>query len=228
MLIEIYSDAVCPWCFIGKRRLERAKAMRPDVKLEVRWRAFQLNPWMPAEGMGRAEYLTAKFGAADAGRVYQNIGRIGAGEGIDFSFDRQTRTPNTVDAHRLVRWAGREAGTDGQERAMEALFQAYFIGAKDIGEQAALVETAAAAGLDPDRAEAYLAGDEDRDDVRAEDAAARQMGIQGVPCFIVDRRYAVSGAQEPEYFMPLFDLAANPTPSADFKAPAPMPQGQGD
>lgn len=211
MLIEIYSDAICPWCFIGKRRLERARAMRPDVQLEIKWRAFQLNPWMPAEGMSRAEYLTAKFGAADAGRVYDNIRRIGQGEGVDFAFDRLTRTPNTVDAHRLIRWAGREAGGAGQERMVEALFQAYFLEARDVGATDALIAAVTAAGLDGAAAAAYLATDLDRDDIRAEDSAARQMGIQGVPCFIVDRSYAVSGAQEPEYFMPLFDLAANMT-----------------
>ncbi len=113
MLIEIYSDTICPWCFIGKRRLERALAMRPDLKVDARWRAFQLNPWMPAEGMTRAEYLIAKFGATDAGRIYENIRRIGASEGIDFAFDRIQRTPNTIESHRLIRWAGRQRPAGG-------------------------------------------------------------------------------------------------------------------
>lgn len=214
MLVEIYSDAICPWCFIGKRRLERAKAMRPHAPINVKWRTFQLNPWMPAEGMERKEYLAAKFGASDPDRIYDNIRRIGLGEGIEFAFDRLERTPSTIDAHRLTRWAERQAPKDGAERATEALFNAYFLEARDIGDEAVLAAIAAEAGFDRAAAAAYLAGDEDRDDIRNEDAAARQMGIQGVPCFIVDRRYAVSGAQEPEYFMPLFDLAENPAATA--------------
>jgi len=207
MQVEIYSDLVCPWCFIGKRRLERARAMRPDVQLDVRWRAFQLNPWMPMEGMARADYLTAKFGAADVGRAYGNIHRIGLSEGFDLAFDRIERTPNTINAHRLVRWAAREAPLDGGERMVSALFEAYFLEARDIGDRDVLVEAAKALGFDGAAARAYLASAADRDAVKAEDANARQLGVQGVPCFIVDKRYAVSGAQEPEYFMPLFDLA---------------------
>lgn len=214
MQVEIYSDVICPWCYIGKRRLERAQAMRPEARLEIRWRAFQLNPWMPAEGMRRAEYLTAKFGSADAQRVYDNIQRIGMGEGIEFAFDRIDRTPNTVDAHRLIRWAGANGGASIQGDLVEGLYQAYFIEAEDLGACETLLKAAAAAGLDIDAAAAYLAGDDDREAVKSEDASARQMGIQGVPCFIVDRSYAVSGAQEPEYFMPLFDLAENVTRAA--------------
>lgn len=223
MLVEIYSDAICPWCYIGKRRLERARAMRPELRIELKWRAFQLNPWMPAEGMARAEYLAAKFGAADAERVYGAIRRIGLSEGVDFAFDRIRRTPSTVDAHRLIRWAARQGangggdagGDGGEDRLVEALFQAYFLAARDIGDAAVLAEVAGGAGYDATAAAKYLAGEEDADAVRAEDAGARQMGVQGVPCFIVDRRYAVSGAQEPEYFMPLFDLAAREPADAD-------------
>jgi len=219
MLVEIYSDAICPWCYIGKRRLERARAMRPELRIELKWRAFQLNPWMPAEGMSRAEYLAAKFGAADADRVYGAIRRIGLSEGVDFAFERVRRTPNTVDAHRLIRWAARQAAaqseSDGEDAVVEALFQAYFLEARDIGDADVLADVAGAAGYDASAAAAYLATEEDADAVRAEDAGARQMGVQGVPCFIVDRRYAVSGAQEPEYFMPLFDLAARQPVDAD-------------
>ena len=215
MLVEIYSDAICPWCYIGKRRLERARAMRPELRIELKWRAFQLNPWMPAEGMSRAEYLAAKFGAADAERVYGAIRRIGLSEGVDFAFERIRRTPNTVDAHRLIRWAARQGANGGEDHLVEALFQAYFLKARDIGDPAVLTEVADGAGYDAAAAAMYLASDEDVDAVRAEDAGARQMGVQGVPCFIVDRRYAVSGAQEPEYFMPLFDLAAREPADAD-------------
>lgn len=213
MLVEIYSDVICPWCYIGKRRLERAQAMRPDARMEIRWRPFQLNPWMPPEGMSRAEYLTAKFGSADARRVYENIYRIGQGEGIDFAFDRIDRTPSTIDAHRLIRWSAVEGGSTTQNALVEALYQAYFMEALDLGQHKVLLDAAASIGVDRDAASWFLASDEDRATVRSEDATARQMGIQGVPCFIVDQRYAVSGAQEPEYFMPLFDLAANFTPA---------------
>lgn len=206
MLIEIFSDTVCPWCFIGKRRLERALAMRPDIAVEIRWRAFQLNPWMPPEGMERAAYLQAKFGAQDATRIYDNIRRVGAAEDIAFRFDRIPRTPNTLDSHRLIRHA---EGVGRQNDVVEALFAAYFLDGRDIGDIGVLTEIAAAAGLAPDAARAFLEGDAERDAVRAEDMRARQMGIQGVPCFVLDRSYAVSGAQEPEYFLPLFDLVRN-------------------
>ena len=220
MLIEVYSDMACPWCFIGKRRLERAGALRPELKLDLRWRAFQLNPWMPAEGMSRGAYLTAKFGSADPGRIYDKIRRIGQDEGVDFAFDRIARAPNTVDAHRLTRWASREDPAGGGDRVVEALFHAYFVEARDIGALGTLTDIAVETGFERAGAAAYLAGDIDREHIRAEDGAARQMGIQGVPCFIVDRRYAVSGAQEPEYFMPLFDLAENPTTAASSQAAA--------
>lgn len=207
MEIELYSDPVCPWCYIGTRRLERARAMRPDVPVRIRWRAFQLNPWMPPEGMSRTDYLAAKFGAADATRAYENIRRIGVGEDIVFNFDAIERAPNTVDAHRLIRWAGQAEPTRGEAVMADALFNAYFQEARDIGLKPVLIDIADSVGFDGDAAARLLAGDEDKEAVRAEDANARQMGIQGVPCFIIDKRYAVSGAQEPEYFMPLFDLA---------------------
>ena len=206
MLIEIFSDVICPWCFIGKRRLERALAMRPGLGARVAWRAFQLNPWMPPEGMDRQAYLAAKFGSRDASRVYDTIRRVGEAEGIEFRFDRIPRTPNTLDAHRLIR----RAGLDGRQDAdVEGLFRAYFLDGQDIGEVAVLTEIAAGAGLDRDAARTALESDAGREAVRTEDPRARQMGIQGVPCFIIDRSYSVSGAQEPEYFVPVFDLAGN-------------------
>jgi len=208
MRIDVFADAVCPWCYIGRRRLERARAMRPAAQLDIHWRPFQLNPWMPAEGMSRAEYLAAKFGAVDADRVYDNVRRVGAGEGIAFDFDRIAHTPNTIDAHRAIRWARAVAGPEAEDALIEALFRAYFEEGEDIGDVAVLTGLVREAGLDGAAAAAHLLGDLDRDAVAAEDAKARQMGVQGVPCFIVEGRFAVSGAQEPEYFMPLFDLAA--------------------
>jgi len=206
MRIDLYSDSICPWCYIGKRRLQRALTARPDIEAEVHWHAFQLNPWMPAAGVPREEYLRAKFGASDADRIYANIREIGVTEGLDFRFDLMTRTPNTVRSHRLIAWAADQAGDDPQDAMVEALFQVYFLQGKDLGSTAVLLEAVACAGLDVELAEAFLAGDLYHDRVVEEDAHARRMGIQGVPCFIVDGTYAVSGAQEPEYFFPLFDL----------------------
>lgn len=204
MLIEVYADVVCPWCFIGKRRLERALAMRPEIDAQVKWRPFQLNPWMPPEGMTRAEFLTAKFGAADAGRIYDGIRRTGDGEGLEFSFDLIETMPNTLAAHRLIRWVDQQGAVD---QLVDAMFQAYFTAGARVGEPEVLADLAAATGYDRSEALDYLDSGADEDAVREADASARQVGIQGVPCFIIEERYAVSGAQEPEYFMPLFDLA---------------------
>ena len=202
MLIEIFSDVICPWCFIGTRRLERALAQRPDLDARISWRAFQLNPWMPPEGMTRAAYLEAKFGSRDARRIYDDIRRVGETEGISFRFDLIPRTPNTLNAHRLIRLAGQHGR---QDQVVEALFGAYFLEGRDIGDMAVLSDIGARANL----AFPGDADDTDADPIRAEDMRARQIGIQGVPCFVIDRSYAVSGAQEPEYFLPLFDLVQN-------------------
>jgi len=206
MRIDIYSDTICPWCYIGKRRLQRALSARPELEVSVHWHAYQLNPWMPVAGVAREEYLRAKFGASDAGRIYANIREVGATEGLDFRFDLMQRTPNTVRSHRLIAWSADQSGDHPQDALVEALFQSYFLEGKDVGANTVLLEAVARAGLDVELAEAFLATDLYHDTVVEEDAAARRMGIQGVPCFIVDGAYAVSGAQEPEYFMPLFDL----------------------
>lgn len=206
MRIDIYSDTICPWCYIGKRRLQRALSARPEIQAEIHWHAYQLNPWMPAAGVPREEYLRAKFGASDADRIYANIREVGAGEGLDFRFDLMQRTPNTIRSHRLVAWAADQSGDAPQDAMVEALFQVYFLEGKDLGDTAVLLEAVQRAGLDAGVADAFLATDLYQDTVVNEDATARRMGIQGVPCFIIDGSYAVSGAQEPEYFMPIFDL----------------------
>ena len=207
MLIEVYADTVCPWCYIGKTRLEKAKAMRPDTSIELIWKPFQLNPWMPAEGMNRDAYITAKFGAADAGRIYDNLRQSSHADGIKFNFDKITRTPNTLDAHRLIKWARLVGGTNCQDAVVQAIFEAYFQNGEDISEATTLTEIARTEGLNPKEVHKYLSSDEDRDTIRSEDTKARQMGVQGVPCFVIEKRFAISGAQEPEYFMPLFDMA---------------------
>lgn len=204
MRIDIFSDVICPWCFIGKKRLEKALALRPLPDLQIHWRAFQLNPGMPAEGMDRQAYLAAKFGGPDsAQRIYDTVGAAGRRSGVAFAFDKITRTPNTMAAHRLVRFAERFGRQDAM---VEALFQAYFLQGRNLSDLDALAEIAAVAGLDRAAVRGYLDSDEDTETVLAEDAYARKLGIGGVPCFIVDGRYALSGAQEPEAFLPVFDL----------------------
>ena len=205
--IEIVSDTVCPWCFIGKRRLEQALAERPPgEEIRIDWRPFQLNPDMPEGGIDRKEYLEAKFGGPEGARqVYQNIHDAGATVGLDLQFDRIPRTPNTIDSHRLVDRAGKEGC---QDAVVEILFQAYFQDGKDIGDIDVLVSAAAEAGMDAKAVRAYLESDEDVDRVKNEDMTARQMGVQGVPCFIFNRKYAISGAQEPAAFHKIFERLA--------------------
>ncbi len=213
MRLDIFSDPICPWCFIGKRRLERALAARPDLEIDVHWRAFQLNPEMPAEGMERQLYLELKFGGpAAAQRIYNTIAEAGAGEKIDFDFGAIRRTPNTINAHRLIR----RAAADGkQDAVVEALFRRYFLAGEDIGGTATLLEVAAEAGLEPAGLEAFLAGSEESETVRGEDASARRTGIQGVPTFIFANRFALSGAHEPEVLIQMFELAEqDATPEA--------------
>ena len=204
MELDIFSDVVCPWCFIGKRRLEAALSDRPQSELLVRWRAFQLNPDMPAEGMDRQTYLERKFGgAANAQRLYNQIGTVGAEVGIDFAFNKIRRTPNTVNAHRLIRLG---AHHDREDAVVERLFRAYFLEGCDIGDLGLLGELAGEAGLDAQEAARFLASEEERAAVETEDFSGRQAGITGVPTFIVNRRHAVPGAQPPEVLHKLFDL----------------------
>jgi predicted DsbA family dithiol-disulfide isomerase len=207
MQIDIVSDVICPWCFIGKRRLERALAQRPQMAVEVTWRPFQLNPDMPSEGMARDTYLAAKFGgAAHAGRIYATVAEAGATVDIPFDFERIRRTPNTRDAHRLIRYAAASGEADS---VVEGLFRAYFIEGRDIGDRTTLGAIAGEAGLDGDAARIWLESTADIDEVIAEDRSARRLGINAVPCFIFARQYAVSGAQDPEFFLPVFDLVLN-------------------
>jgi predicted DsbA family dithiol-disulfide isomerase len=211
MHIDIVSDVICPWCYIGKKRLERALAARPEIPVSTNWRGFQLNPEMPLDGMERGAYLAAKFGGqAHASRIYGAIAAAGVGEGIRFAFDRIRRTPNTVDAHRLIRFASRSGRG---EPVVEALFRAYFTQGRDIGDRVTLAEVAEENGFDRGEVALYLAGNGGRDEVLADDRAARRLGINAVPCFVVEGGYAISGAQEPEFFFPLFDLALNKAPA---------------
>jgi len=203
MRIDIFSDTVCPWCFIGKRRLERALEGTPPEEPEIHWRAFQLNPDMPAEGMERSQYLETKFGGPEgAKQVYQQIASAGEGEGIDFQFKSIDRTPNSVQSHRLIRFA---SGQGKQDAVVERLFKAYFLEGQNIGEDAVLSELAVEAGLDKEEVDSFLAGEERREEILSEDLYARQQGINGVPCFIFNGRYALSGAQDPSVLRKVID-----------------------
>ncbi|UEM23946.1 DsbA family oxidoreductase [Skermanella mucosa] len=206
MIVEIYSDLICPWCYIGKHRLELALAERPRLPLERRWQPYELNPDLAPAGIDRVAYLAAKFGGIERARqVYGVIEETAAKDGIPIRLDRIRRTPNTLAAHRLVRLAGRSGLADVMTNL---LFQAYFIESLDIGDRDVLLAKAAQAGLDPDLTRDYLGSNLDVAAIRATESVARQLGIQAVPCFIFNRRYALAGAQEPTAFMPLLDLAA--------------------
>jgi predicted DsbA family dithiol-disulfide isomerase len=200
--IDIYSDVICPWCYVGKRRLERALKTWDGVPVDIRWRPFQLNPTMPHNGMDRRQYLDAKFGSSAAAQtIYDQVSKAGTEEGIPFAFERIARTPNTFVAHRLVWLAGYQGK---QDEVVEMLFRRYFVEGGDIGKIETLSQAAADAGLDRAAVETFLAGDGGIEAVQAEEAAGHHMGIRGVPYFVVDGVNALSGAQPPEQFLAAF------------------------
>lgn len=192
VVIDVVSDVVCPWCFLGKRRLDAALAQTGAA--EVRWRPFQLDPTIPADGLDRKAYMRAKFGDGPRlGEVHQRLAALGREVGVAFDFEAIRRAPNTLDAHRLIRFAS-EAGR--ADAVVEGLFSAYFEQGRDIGDRAVLAEIAAQAGLGD--VEARLASDEGAEEVRQDIEEAQRGGVQGVPFFIFASKYAVSGAQPAE------------------------------
>jgi len=197
--IDIVSDVVCPWCFIGKRRLEQALARLDGQQVHITWRPFELNPDIPQGGMDRARYIAAKFGGPErAKEVYQRITEAGAGVGLQFRYDLIAKTPNTFDAHRLLWMAERE----GDQNALaEALFHAYFAEGKDVGDRATLAAIAASGGIEAGAAERFLESGKASDEVRAEELLAQKLGVSGVPFFILNGRYALSGAQDPQIML---------------------------
>ena len=205
LLIEIVHDLVCPWCYLGVRRLLRTMRRRPDLAFELIWRPFLLNPDMPRTGMARPDYVVRKFGGEDrARRLYATISETGRNEGVDFRFDRIRRTPSSVDAHRLVRHA---AGYGRADSLVEALFAAHFTDGCDIGDHAVLVAIATACGMDRVAVRRFLASDAEAEAVHADNLRAHRLGINGVPCFVVDGMHAIAGAQEPEVIERLLDIA---------------------
>ena len=201
--LDIFSDPVCPWCFIGKAQLDRALEARPDHPFSVEWHPFQLNPDMPAEGMDRREYLEAKFGGKDAAaEVYARIDTAARAAGLEIDWAVITRTPNTLDAHRLIHWAGLEGG---QTAVVAALFRAYFREGRDIGDRDVLAELGTRAGLDRDVTRRLLDSEADIDAIRTRDAHARERGITGVPCFIVANQHVLPGAQPTDLWTQAID-----------------------
>ncbi|MEM6823810.1 MAG: DsbA family oxidoreductase [Pseudomonadota bacterium] len=201
--LDILSDPICPWCYIGKAHLDRALEARPDHPFAIEWHPFQLNPEMPEGGMDRRAYLEGKFGGKQrAAEVYAPIADAAAGAGLEIAFEAIARTPNTLDAHRLIHWAGLEGR---QTPVVSALFKAYFVAARDIGEHAVLLEIAAQVGLDAAMIARLLESDADRDDIAGRDAHARSRGVTGVPTFIVAQRHVVPGAQPPETWERVID-----------------------
>ena len=195
--IDVISDVVCPWCFIGKRRLEKAIALTPDIPVEVHWRPYFLNDWIPREGISREQYLTTKFGSPERYKgIAQRVSAAAAAEGLTYAMDKISRQPNTLDAHRLIRWA------DGIGKAAEMkqkLMDLYFTEGADLTNHAVLVQAAADVGLDADDIRDALASDQDVAEIEREALSAKEAGIEGVPCFIFGGKFAVSGAQAPEY-----------------------------
>ncbi len=195
LTIDVVSDVMCPWCYIGKRRLDRAQVLAPDVEPVIRWRPFRLDATIPPEGMDRQEYLDNKFGRDRATEMYQQIQETGEVEGIMFAFDRITKSPNTINAHRVIRWA--EVG-EQQDKVVERLFELYFTEGEDIGETSVLLDAAREGQMDVNLVEEVLATDRDIDEVEKEIAMAHDLGVQGVPTFVIDQQHLLVGAQRAE------------------------------
>ena len=196
---DILSDPICPWCYIGKTHLDVALSQVPDHPFVIEWHPFQLNPDMPEAGMDRRAYLEGKFGGKEgAVRAYAPVVEHAQSAGLTINFEGMERTPNTLDAHRLIHWAGIEAK---QTEMVDALFEAYFVEARDIGDHDVLADIADGIGMDAAVVRKLLASDSDKEDIRSRDAHSRQMGVNSVPTFIVANKHAVPGAQPPELWV---------------------------
>ncbi|MET3580593.1 putative DsbA family dithiol-disulfide isomerase [Mesorhizobium robiniae] len=194
--VDVVSDIVCPWCFIGQKRLDKAIAAAGDIDVHIRWRPFQLDPTIPPEGKDRREYMVAKFGSDERIReIHARIEPLGEAEGINFDFAAIKVAPNTLAAHRVIRWAG-AAGEVVQNRLVRRLFQLNFEEGADLGDHVVLIKAAREAGMDASVVETLLPTDADVEAVRTEIATASRMGITGVPCFLLEGKYAVMGAQD--------------------------------
>ena len=207
LAIDVFSDVVCPWCFIGKRRLEKAIALRPDIPVEVHYRPYFLNPWVPREGMSRVDYLTAKFGSPERyEKIALRVAQAAANEGLTYNIGALARQPNTLDCHRLILWGGRLGKA---ARVKQRLMEIYFSEGGDLSDRGVLVQAASDCGLDPVEVRALLASDADVAAVEQAAKSAQEAGIEGVPFYVFGNVLAVSGAQAPEYLAGAIERAAN-------------------
>ncbi|HEY0568217.1 MAG TPA: DsbA family oxidoreductase [Xanthobacteraceae bacterium] len=204
--IDVVSDVVCPWCFIGKRRLEQAIALCPDIPVEVNFRPYFLNPWVPRAGMTRTDYLTKKFGSVERyGEIAQRVATAAAEEGLTYAVDKMSRQPNTLDSHRVIFWA-RNSGA--QACVKQRLMDFYFTEGADLSDQEVLVKAATECGMDGEEVRRLLATDTDVERVTQEAESARSAGINGVPTFIFGGAFSTSGAQPPETLAEIIAYAA--------------------
>ena len=207
LMIDVFSDVVCPWCFIGKRRLEKAVALRPEVPVEVRYRPYFLNPWVPREGMSRVDYLTTKFGSPERyEKIALRVAQAAANEGLTYNIGALARQPNTLDCHRLILWAG---GIGKAAQVKQRLMGIYFSEGGDLSDRDVLVQAASDCGLDPIEVRSLLASDTDVASVERAATSAQEAGIEGVPFYVFGNVLAVSGAQAPEYLAGAIERAAN-------------------
>ncbi len=191
--LDIFSDPVCPWCYVGKANLDRALAQHPDHPFAIQWHPFQLNPEMPEEGVSKRAYLEEKFGGkARVDAVHERLREIARGAGLEMDPDKPQRMPNTLNAHRLIHWAGIEAV---QSAVVTALMRAYWVEGRDIGDLETLADIAGENGMDRAATLRLLQSDADADDIQARDQDARQKGVNAVPTFLIAQQYVVSGAQ---------------------------------
>jgi predicted DsbA family dithiol-disulfide isomerase len=205
--IDVVSDVVCPWCFIGKHRLEAALKLKPGIAVEVHWRPYFLNDWIPSEGIARADYLTRKFGSVERyGPIAQRVGAAAAAEGLVYDSDKMKRQPNTLDCHRLIHWA---EGIGKAAEMKQKLMDLYFTQGADLTDRETLVKAAADIGLDTGTVRTALASDQDVVQIEREAQSAKEAGIEGVPCFIFGGKFAVSGAQAPETLAEAIERAAH-------------------
>jgi predicted DsbA family dithiol-disulfide isomerase len=207
LTIDVFSDVVCPWCFIGKRRLEKAIALRPDMPVEVRYRPYFLNPWVPREGMSRVDYLTTKFGSPERyEKIALRVAQAAANEGLTYNIGALARQPNTLDCHRLILWAG-SIGKAAQVK--QRLMEIYFSEGGDLSDRDVLVQAPSDCGLDPVEVRNLLASDADVAAVERAAKSAQEAGIDGVPFYVFGNVLAVSGAQAPDYLAGAIERAVN-------------------
>ncbi len=204
--IDVVSDVVCPWCYIGKRRLELAVGLNPDIAVDINWRPYFLNPWIPREGIDRATYLETKFGSVERyGVIAERVAAAAAMEGLKYAPEKMSRQPNTLDCHRLILWS---RGVTDPARMKQRLMDLYFAEGGDLSDPKVLIQAAVDCGMDGDLVRRLLASDADADRVEGEANSAKEAGIDGVPCFIFGGSVIVTGAQSPEYLASAIERTA--------------------